>query len=125
MCGACGRAVVKDPVLGPERTFRKHLLVAQTVNAVCEALPGAPKVVATADGWITAGVTGSSRSYASVEALWTGILSALASREAAARLFLEEAGTSAGRDETDLGSAVISAGKAVAGTLDPVFCTSR
>ncbi len=74
MCGACGRAVVSDPVLGPVRTMRQHLIVAQTVNSICHSWSGAPKVVATRDGWLVSGPTGGAESVATVEQLWAAIL---------------------------------------------------
>lgn len=74
MCGACGRAVVNDPVLGPVRTMRQHLIVAQTINSICHALPGAPKVHATRDGWQVTGTTGGAEAATTVEQLWTAVL---------------------------------------------------
>ena len=74
MCGACGRAVVNDPVLGPVRTMRQHLIVAQTINSISHSWPGAPKVVATRDGWLVSGPTGGAESVTTVEQLWAAIL---------------------------------------------------
>jgi hypothetical protein len=74
MCGACGRVTVPDPVLGPVRTIRQHLIVAQTINTVCAGLPGAPKVTALADGWLTSGPSGGTLLCPTVEELWTAIL---------------------------------------------------
>lgn len=74
MCGACGRSVVSDPVLGPNRTMRQHLIVAQTINSVCQTWPGAPKVAATSGGWLVSGATGASAAIATVEALWSAVL---------------------------------------------------
>ena len=74
MCGACGRSVVSDPVLGPNRTMRQHLIVAQTINSVCQTWPGAPKVAATSGGWLVSGPTGATVAIATVEALWSAVL---------------------------------------------------
>ncbi|MDP9984469.1 hypothetical protein J2W14_003894 [Pseudarthrobacter oxydans] len=74
MCGACGRKVVSDPVLGSNRTMRQHLIVAQTVNAICQTWPGAPKVAATSDGWLVSGPTGATAAIATVEAVWSAVL---------------------------------------------------
>ena len=74
MCGACGRSVVSDPVLGPTRTLRQHLIVAQTINEACQSWPGAPKVAATSSGWLVAGPTGATAAVSTVEALWTTVL---------------------------------------------------
>lgn len=74
MCGACGRNVVTDPLLGPIRTMRQHMIVAQTINGVCQSWPGAPKVAATSDGWLVSGPTGATAAVATVEALWSAVL---------------------------------------------------
>lgn len=74
MCGACGRTVARDPVLGPIRTMRQHLIVAQTINSVCQTWPGAPKVAATSDGWLLSGRTGATAAVGTVEALWSAVL---------------------------------------------------
>jgi hypothetical protein len=74
MCGACGRSVVSDPVLGPTRTLRQHLIVAQTINEVCQSWPGAPKVAATSSGWLVAGPKGATEAVSTVEALWSTVL---------------------------------------------------
>ena len=74
MCGACGRSVVSDPVLGANRTMRQHLIVAQTINAICQTWPGAPKVAATSDGWLLSGPTGATVAIATVEAVWSAVL---------------------------------------------------
>ena len=68
MCGACGRSVVSDPVLGPTRTLRQHLIVAQTINDACQSWPGAPKVAATVDGWLVVGPKGVTEAVPTVEA---------------------------------------------------------
>lgn len=74
MCGACGRNVVSDQILGPNRTMRQHLIVAQTINSVCQKWPGGPKVAATSDGWMVSGPTGATVAVATVEALWSAVL---------------------------------------------------
>lgn len=74
MCGACGRSVVSDPVLGPTRTLRQHLIVAQTINEACQSWPGAPKVAATSSGWLVAGPKGAIQAVSTVEALWSTVL---------------------------------------------------
>lgn len=74
MCGACGRTVVADPVLGPVRTMRQHLIVAQTVNDLCRSWPGVPKVAATGSGWLVVSPTGAFEAVSTVEALWTAVL---------------------------------------------------
>ena len=70
MCGACGRTTVPDPVLGPARTLRQHLIVAGSVNTVCAGLPGAPRVTALKDGWLIGGASGAARLCHTVEELW-------------------------------------------------------
>ncbi len=74
MCGACGRSVVSDPVLGPIRTLRQHLIVAQTINGACQSWPGAPKVAATSGGWLVSGPKGVTEAVSTVEALWSAVL---------------------------------------------------
>ncbi len=74
MCGACGRNVVSDPVLGPVRTLRQHLIVAQTINGASQSWPGAPKVAATSGGWLVAGPTGATVAVSTVQALWSAVL---------------------------------------------------
>jgi hypothetical protein len=74
MCGACGRRTVQDPALGHVRTIRQHIVVAQTINAVCRYLPGAPRVTALSDGWLMSGATGSTQFCDTVEELWTAII---------------------------------------------------
>lgn len=73
MCGACGRTTVADPVLGPVRSMRQHLIVANTVNAVCSGLQGAPKVTALKEGWMVSGPSGGSRQCQTVEELWSAV----------------------------------------------------
>lgn len=74
MCGACGRTVVPDPLLGTERTLRQHLIVAQTVNEICRSWSGAPKVVANSGGWLVSRPTGGTEAVSTVEALWNSVL---------------------------------------------------
>jgi len=74
MCGACGRSVVSDPVLGPTRTLRQHLVVAQTINDACQSWPGAAKVAATSSGWMVLGPKGATEAVSTVEALWSTVL---------------------------------------------------
>lgn len=74
MCGACGRNVVSDPVLGPTRTLRQHLIVAQTINEACQSWPGAPKVAATSSGWLVSGPKGAIEAVSTVSALWSTVL---------------------------------------------------
>ena len=74
MCGACGRNVVSDPVLGSIRTLRQHLIVAQTINDASQSWPGAPKVAATSSGWLVSGPKGATEAVSTVEALWSTVL---------------------------------------------------
>ncbi|MFK4295875.1 hypothetical protein ABH924_001011 [Arthrobacter sp. GAS37] len=74
MCGACGTTTVPDPVLGPVRTKRMHLVVAGTVNELCSGRPGAPKVSALPDGWLVSGPSGAARLFHTVEELWGGVI---------------------------------------------------
>jgi hypothetical protein len=53
--------------------MRQHLIVAQTINSVCQTWPGAPKVVATSDGWLVSGPTGATVAAATVEGLWAAV----------------------------------------------------
>lgn len=70
MCGACGKTVVFDEVLGPQRGLRQQMIVAQTVNPICAAVQGAPRVRVAGDGWLVQGATGSSTLCHTVEELW-------------------------------------------------------
>jgi hypothetical protein len=74
VCGACGRTTVADPALGGVRTLRQHLIVAGTVNTVCEGIPGAPRTTALQDGWLVAGASGTTRLCRTVEELWRAAL---------------------------------------------------
>ncbi|WP_091561880.1 hypothetical protein [Arthrobacter sp. ok362] len=65
---------MRDPVLGPIRTLRKHLIVAQTINGACHSWPGAPKVAATSSGWLVSGPKGVTEAVSTVEALWWAVL---------------------------------------------------
>lgn len=73
MCGACGKELRKDPVLGPERTLRKHMIVAATINRVCQDQRGAPKVTALADGWLVLGASGTSTLCHTVDQVWATV----------------------------------------------------
>lgn len=75
MCGACGTSTVADPVLGPVRTRRQHLVVAATINELCAGQPGAPRIRALAEGWMVSGPSGASRLRSTVEELWADVLS--------------------------------------------------
>ena len=77
MCGACGRRTVHDPTLGSVRTMRQQIIVAQTINAVCRTVPGAPRVTALADTWLTVGATGTTKLCDTVEVVWTAIIDGL------------------------------------------------
>ncbi|WP_104168650.1 hypothetical protein [Arthrobacter sp. SX1312] len=74
MCGACGRAVIADPVLGPVRRMRDLLLVAQMVNVLVDGLPGRPVVRVIGEGWIVAGRTGRTSTCDTVRELWLAML---------------------------------------------------
>ena len=74
MCGACGRTVIVDPVLGAVRTLRQHIIVAQTVSRACRTWPGLPRITATGAGWTVTGATGTTTLCATVEALWGEVL---------------------------------------------------
>ncbi len=76
MCGACGRTVVADEVLGPVRTIRQHHLVASAVNALCAGLPGVPRVLAAGESWQLRGVTGSVTRCDTVAELWSAVAAA-------------------------------------------------
>ncbi|WP_445156070.1 hypothetical protein ACTWLI_07865 [Arthrobacter sp. Hor0625] len=105
MCGACGQTVVADPVLGPVRTMRQHLIVAQTVNDLCRSWPGAPKVAATGGGWLVSRPTGAIEAVSTVEALWTAVLSGRAGVPLAAAV------GPAAADEDSLASRVLALGR--------------
>ncbi|WP_247828116.1 hypothetical protein [Arthrobacter antioxidans] len=74
MCGACGRAVIADPVLGPVRRMRDLLLVAQLVNVLADGLAGGPVVRVIGEGWIVAGRTGRTTPCDTVRELWLAML---------------------------------------------------
>lgn len=74
MCGACGRTVTADEVLGPVSTLRHRLIAAQTINALCHGLPGAPSVQAAGDTWLVRGVTGTVLQCPTVNDVWSAIL---------------------------------------------------
>lgn len=70
MCGACGRTVVADDVLGAERTLRSQHIVAQTINGLCRAVPGAPSVQIAGDAWSLRSATGAVQNCSTVAELW-------------------------------------------------------
>lgn len=74
MCGACGRTAVEDPTLGPVRTRRDMLVVAQLVNSASASIPGRPVVRVAGDAWVLVGATGTSLTCHTVEQLWQGLL---------------------------------------------------
>lgn len=116
MCGACGRSVVSDPVLGPTRTLRQHLIVARTINEACQSWPGAPKVAATSSGWLVAGPKGAIQAVSTVEALWSAVLQG---RPGLQRQDLRAAGDlGAGEPGTgELGTGALGAGEPDPGEL--------
>lgn len=77
MCGVCGKSVVPDPVLGPVRTLRQQLIVAHTVNAVCEGISGVPKVAALSDAWQLTGAKGEIDLRHTVGNVWMQIVDRL------------------------------------------------
>lgn len=74
MCGACGKTIVADQVLGAERTMRQHLIVAHAVNALCNGRSGAPRISALPDGWLVSGPSGEKLLCRTVEGLWDFII---------------------------------------------------
>lgn len=75
MCGACGRQVVPDEVLGRTRTTRDLVEVAAAVNEACCGVPGAPKVARSGDGWSVSRATGGVQLCLTVDELWEAALS--------------------------------------------------
>ena len=73
MCGACGKNVRKDPIVGAQRTLRKHMIVASTINGACRDQPGAPKVTALAEGWLVTGPSGTSALCHTVDDVWATV----------------------------------------------------
>jgi len=116
MCGACGRNVVSDPVLGSIRTLRQHLIVAQTINGASQSWPGAPKVAATSGGWLVSGPTGATVAVSTVQALWSAVL---LGRPGLQRQDLRAAGDlGAGEPGTgELGTGALGAGEPDPGEL--------
>lgn len=102
MCGACGTATVPDPVLGPVRTRRQHLIVANTVNALCSGRPGAPRVTALADGWLVSGPSGAARLFNTVEELWAGVIDGFADVSVRHRLLERQQAYAADPDNAGL-----------------------
>ncbi len=84
MCGACGRTVTADEVLGPVRTQRQHFIVATILNALCKGLPGVPSVQAAGDSWLLRGPTGAVTRCATVADLWGAVAAACAAAGRAA-----------------------------------------
>lgn len=74
MCGACGRIVVADEVLGAERTLRSQHLVAQTIRDLCETRPGLPAVQVAGDGWTVRTPTGTVQPCRTVGEVWAVLL---------------------------------------------------
>ncbi|MHA7154806.1 hypothetical protein [Arthrobacter sp. TMN-50] len=74
MCGVCGRTVAADEVLGPVSTLRHRLIAAQTINSLCDGLPGIPTVQAAGDTWLVRGKTGTVIQCTTVTAVWSTIL---------------------------------------------------
>lgn len=66
--------MVADPVLGAQRTLRSQLIVAQTVNSLCQAIPGLPSVQAAGDGWVLRASTGAVQTCATVREVWTALI---------------------------------------------------
>jgi hypothetical protein len=114
MCGACGSAVVPDPVLGAVRTLRQHLIVAQTVNTVCGGLPGAPKVKALSDGWLLSGPSGASLLCRTVEELWTAVIRGFVAGPQLDALIEHQQAFAAGSDGAGLPARAVSVGRALA-----------
>lgn len=73
MCGACGKDIRKDPVIGTQRTLRKHMIVASTINGVCRNQRGAPKVTALTGGWLVTGPSGTTALCQTVDDVWATI----------------------------------------------------
>lgn len=76
MCGACGRTVVFDEVLGQVGTLRKRLIAAQTINALCHGLSGIPRVAVAGDTWQVRGMTGIATQCSTVNDVWESVLRA-------------------------------------------------
>ena len=114
MCGACGKTTVADPVLGAVRTLRQHLIVAATVNSVCDGLPGAPKVTALSDGWLVAGPSGACRQCRTVEDLWHAVIERYGGTPALVRLLEYQQAFAADPENAGLPSRVATAGRTLA-----------
>lgn len=118
MCGACGRVVVPDDVLGPMRTLRQHLVVAQVVNEVCRRLPGVPRVTALADGWLITEATGKTRVCRTVEETWFAVIAAGADRPSRLDQLREEFAAHARAPvATGLSARVVDVGRALVARL--------
>lgn len=124
MCGACGSAIVPDPVLGAVRTLRQHLIVAQTVNTVCGGLPGAPKVKALSDGWLLSGPSGASLLCHTVEELWTAVIRGFAAGPQLDALLEHQQAFAAGSDGAGLPARAVSVGQGLAAAAQAA-CSRR
>jgi hypothetical protein len=111
MCGACGSTTVPDPVLGPVRTLRHHLIVAQTVNTVCGGLPGAFRVKALSDGWLMSGPSGAALLCHTVEELWTAVIRGFAGSSQLVCLLEHQQAFAADSDNAGLPARVVSIGQ--------------
>lgn len=81
MCGACGRTVVGDEVLGAVRTLRSQFIVAQTFKKLCAEVPGLPGIQVAGDGWTIRLMTGGSRPCLTVRDIWAALLAEAARSE--------------------------------------------
>jgi hypothetical protein len=54
--------------------MRQNLIVAATINSVCQGLPGAPRVTALKEGWMMTGPSGASTQCQTLEELWAAVL---------------------------------------------------
>lgn len=75
MCGACGRTVVADDVLGAERTLRSQYMVVQVFKEVCATLPGLPTLQVAGDGWLVRAATGGVHMCQTVGHIWAVFIS--------------------------------------------------
>jgi hypothetical protein len=88
MCGACGRTVVADDVLGAQRTLRSQFIVVQTINRVFGTSPGSPSVQVAGDGWVLRTPTGNVHTCQTVHELWRALVS-LATRSGSVPTLLQ------------------------------------
>lgn len=103
-------------MIGPHRSLRSHLLVAATVNSVCAAQPGAPKVSALADGWLVTGASGRATLCATVDDVWAVVMQSFGDTDQLTKL-LERAPLAADTEESSLRSRTIMAGRQFADHL--------